>query len=186
MRLFLPMSFFQCLLSFFFHPSDFTFHSYPLIGFPNFPVDTPTALHAYNLADETILPSRLIHLDPDPNSLSRPTQMGSKPLNPLNPLNVPYSARSGGGGGGGGGGADAAIASASDRAPRVHHSSTVLMLENALAAMRNDASQLPLSDLVHASTMIRDLENMLRERLNSSLGDDREMDCGTGATVEKE
>lgn len=46
------------------------------------------------------------------------------------------------------------------------------MLETALTAMRNDASQLPLSDLVHASTMIRDLENMLRERLGIGLGDD--------------
>ena len=48
------------------------------------------------------------------------------------------------------------------------------MLENALAAVRNDASQLPLSDLVHASTMIRDLESMLRERLSRSLADDDE------------
>jgi len=46
------------------------------------------------------------------------------------------------------------------------------MLEDALAAVRNDASQLPLSDLVHASAMIRDLEGMLRERLSRSLDDD--------------
>lgn len=46
------------------------------------------------------------------------------------------------------------------------------MLENALAAVRNDASQLPLSDLMQASTMIRDLENLLREKLSRNLDDD--------------
>lgn len=55
------------------------------------------------------------------------------------------------------------------------------MLENALAAMRNDASQLPLSDLIHASTMIRDLENVLREKLSRSLGGDEQMADSTGA-----
>jgi hypothetical protein len=72
---------------------------------------------------------------------------------------------------------DATAASENERALllRTHHrssSSSVLMLENALAAVRNDASQLPLSDLAHASTMIRDLESMLRERLSRSTGAD--------------
>jgi hypothetical protein len=68
-----------------------------------------------------------------------------------------------------------------DGALRTHHSSTtVLMLENALAAVRDDASQLPLSDLVHASTMIQDLQSVLRERLSRSLGDD-EMANNMGA-----
>lgn len=116
----------------------------------------------------------LIYLDPDPKSLSRSTQIGSKPFNPLNLPNDPYPAGSGGGGGGDGdaGTCDATVA---DQALRAHHSSTVVMLENALAAVRDDASQLPLSDLVHASTMIRDLENVLRERLSRSLGDDGEV-----------
>ena len=45
------------------------------------------------------------------------------------------------------------------------------MLESALAAVRNDVSQIPLSDLAHASTMIRDLEGVLRERLARTTGD---------------
>lgn len=99
-------------------------------------------------------------------SVMRSAQIGPKPSNPSNNS---YSARSGGGG------ADDATASANERALQAHHSSsTVLMLENALAAVRNDASQLPLSDLVHASTMIRDLESMLRERLSRSRADDDE------------
>ena len=62
------------------------------------------------------------------------------------------------------------------------------MLENALAAMRNDASQLPLSELVHASTMIRDLESVLRERLGTSLGDDVDEERGNsgGASIGRE
>lgn len=60
------------------------------------------------------------------------------------------------------------------------------MLENALAAVRNDVSQLPLSDIVHASTAIRDLENVLRERLSKSLGDDEEMEVNAEATIERE
>jgi len=67
-----------------------------------------------------------------------------------------------------------------------HSSSTVLMLENALAAVRNDASQLPLSDIVRASTVIRDLENVLRERLSRSLGDDEQMEVNAGTAIEKE
>jgi hypothetical protein len=50
------------------------------------------------------------------------------------------------------------------------------MLENALAAVRDGASQLPLSELVHASTMIQDLQGVLRERLSKSLGDDKMTD----------
>lgn len=113
----------------------------------------------------------LLYLDLDPNPSSRPAQIGSKPSTPNNP----YQARSGGGGGGPAT-ADATTASTNDRVLRAHHSSTVLMLENALAAVRNDASQLPLSDLVHASTMIRDLEGVLRERLTRSLGSDEEIE----------
>ena len=60
------------------------------------------------------------------------------------------------------------------------------MLENALAAVRNDALRLPLSDLVHASTMVRDLEGVLRERLSRSLDDDKEMEVNAGATIERE
>lgn len=83
-----------------------------------------------------------------------------------------YSTRSGAG--------NTTTASTNDWALRtLHSSSTVLMLENALAAVRNDASQLPLSDLVHASTMIRDLESVLREKLSRNLGDD-EMEDGAG------
>ena len=59
------------------------------------------------------------------------------------------------------------------------------MLENALAAVRDGASQLPLSDLVHASTMIRDLESVLRERLARTLGDDEMVDS-VEAVVERE
>lgn len=58
------------------------------------------------------------------------------------------------------------------------------MLENALAAVRDDASQLALSELRHASTMIRDLEDVLRARLTRSLGDDEEMVDNAGARVE--
>jgi len=58
------------------------------------------------------------------------------------------------------------------------------MLENALAAVRNNASQLPLPDLMHASTMVRDLESVLRERLSKNLGDDEEMGDSVGATIE--
>jgi len=99
-----------------------------------------------------------------------------KPPNPP-PLNNLHSARSG----------DRDIGT-SDLALQAHHSSsTVLMLENALAAVRNDASQLPLSDIVHASTVIRDLENVLRERLSRSLvGDDEQMEVNAGTTIEKE
>ena len=64
-----------------------------------------------------------------------------------------------------------------DRALQTHHSSaTVLMLENVLAAVRDDASQLPRSDLVHASVMIQSLQSVLRERLSRSLGDEEMAD----------
>ena len=105
--------------------------------------------------------------------LSRPAQIGSEPSEPPNPPNLatnPYSASRGGGGADAG---DATMASAYDRAPWIHHSSaTVQMLENALAAVRDDASQLPRSDLAHASAMIQDLQSMLRERLSRNLGDE--------------
>lgn len=99
------------------------------------------------------------------------------------PLNNLHSARSGDRDIG----TSDATAITNDRALQAHHSSsTVLMLENALAAVRNDASQLPLSDIVHASTVIRDLENVLRERLSRSLGDDGQMEVNAGTTIEKE
>ena len=60
------------------------------------------------------------------------------------------------------------------------------MLENALAAVRNDALWLLLSDLVQASMIVRDLESALRERLSRSLGDDKEMEVNAGATIERE
>lgn len=120
-------------------------------------------------------------LDPDPSMLPRPAQFGSVPPDSTNTSSKSYTASGGVGADTG----DATAASAGDRALRVHHSSTtVLMLENALAAVRNDASQLPLSDLVHASTMIRDLESVLRERLARSLGDDEEIVDGVGAEIE--
>ena len=131
-------------------------------------------------------PSALGHrnLDPDPNSPPGPARFGKIHSNPLNPPNNLHSARSGGGGGTAIGDA---TTSANDRALRINHSSsTVLMLENALAAVRNDVSQLPLSDIVHASTAIRDLENVLRERLSKSLGDDEEMEVNAEATIERE
>lgn len=85
---------------------------------------------------------------------------------------------------GGTGTGDVATGGRDGRTLRSHQSSsTVLMLENALAAVRNDASQLPLSDLVHASTMVRDLENVLRERLSRNVGDDDEGIGGAGATT---
>ena len=55
------------------------------------------------------------------------------------------------------------------------------MLENALAAVKNDASQLPLSDLVHASTMIRDLENVLLKKLGRSSDDGEQVVDSAGA-----
>lgn len=86
------------------------------------------------------------------------------PPNLSNPPDSLHSARSCGDGGIAAGDAPT---SANDGALRIYRSSsTVLMLEDALAAVRNDVSQLPLSDLMHASTAIRDLENVLRERLD--------------------
>jgi hypothetical protein len=103
-------------------------------------------------------------LDPDPNPLSRSSQNGSKPPDP--PRNSHLAGTVSGAGAG-----DDTTASKNDRLLRTHHSSsTVLMLENALAAVKDDASQLPLSDLVQASTMIRDLENVLREKLSRNMG----------------
>ena len=59
------------------------------------------------------------------------------------------------------------------------------MLENVLAAVRDDASQLPRSDLVHASAMIRDLQSVLRERLSRDLGDGGGMADSVGLRLEE-
>ena len=112
-----------------------------------------------------------LFLDPDPNQLSRPGQISSKPYNPSNPSHAVRSV----GNVGDAGTSDATTANENHRRAllRTHHrsSSTVQMLESALAAVRNDVSQIPLSDLAHASTMIRDLEGVLRERLARTTGD---------------
>lgn len=123
------------------------------------------------------------YVNPDPNSLAGPARNGKmKPSNPP-PLNNLHSARSGDRDIG----TSDATAITNDQALQAYHSSsTVLMLENALAAVRNDASQLPLSDILHASTVIRDLENVLRERLSRSLGDDEQMEVNAGTSIEKE
>ena len=104
-----------------------------------------------------------------------PAQFGEIASDPLDPPNHLHLARSDGGGGAG-----------TSTARALHSSSTILMLENALAAVRNDVSQLPLSYIMHASTVIRDLENVLRERLSRGLGDDEEMEVSAGTTIEKE
>ena len=138
---------------------------------------TPTDFHVCGSDIDIILPTWLLFLDPDPNLLSRPAQIGPKPSTPKNTPGNSHLAWNVGSAGA----TDATNPRKNDRALRAHSSSTVLMLENALAAMRNDASQLPLSDLIHASTMIRDLENVLREKLSRSLGGDEQMADSTGA-----
>lgn len=122
----------------------------------------------------------MTHLDlvPDPNQVPRRVHSHEGPLDGLN--------LAGGGGGGSCSGIVNATTGMNGRALQSHHSSTVQMLENALTAVRNDASQLPLSDLVHASTMIRDLESVLRERLGVSIGDDEGPGVSGGATIERE
>jgi len=104
-----------------------------------------------------------------------PARFGEIASDPLDPQNHLRLARSDGGGG-----------ASTSTARALHSSSTVLMLENALAAVRNNVSQLPLSDIMHASTVIRDLESVLRERLSRGLDDDEEMEVSAGATIERE
>lgn len=129
---------------------------------------------------DTDLCADSLHSTVDPSSLPKPTQICLKPSGssdlPSNSLRVRNqgSAESG----------DATTASKKDRGLRTHHSSsTVLMLENALTAVRNDASQLPLSDLVHASTMVRDLETVLREKLTRNKGNDGKKVDSAGTAV---
>ena len=168
----LPTSFF-CLVFF------FPFHSFPKSDSPNYQL-TPTAFPCFRSRCRHHSPPYLLIPDVDPISLSRSDQIGSKPYNPSNiPRNSPLAGSVGGADAG-----DATTATKNPRELRSHHSSsTVLMLENALAAVRDDASQLPLSDLVHASTMIRDLESVLRERLSRTMGDDGEMVDSAGGTI---
>lgn len=126
----------------------------------------------------TILPLWFPFLDLDLDPLSRPAQIGSKQVTPPN---TPRNSHLVGGPGGASAG-DPIDANKNDRSLRTHHSSsTVLLLENALAAVRDDASQLPLSDLIQASTMIRDLEKVLGEKLSRNLGGDEHTVDSAGA-----
>jgi hypothetical protein len=168
----LSTSFFSFRFLFFSFPSSSSVPFLSVTCFPSCYADTNLFfLDVRDSAIVIILRLRLLYVDPDRNSLLGPTRIGKTSPNPQIPSRNLHSARSDGGGT-----VDAA-ASTKDWALQPHHlSSTVLVLEDAIAAVRNDASQLPRSDILHASTVIRDLENVLREKLSRrGPGDDEEM-----------